>query len=686
MRNTLGQGHSIEKDAKKIAVLQQVAATIGSPGDHGALSGLGDDDHTQYLRADGGRTLTGNLPVNPGVTIDGVDLSAHAANASAHHAPVTAGNGILVTGQQVSVGAGAGITVNVSDVALTTPGTLTVASTNTAVGSHTHAVTSSSNPGAGAALLATNASGYLQLDRLGIGVAPTAKLNVDATGAVIAGIVVKTDLNQNYYQYLKPDGTNLFRAAWDTSALQHYLNGALQYNLSGNSVIFDGNSNTSSKLRITGGTGVWLDDSPTPTTWLLWCGAASYATAGSPLSSIRPLLVYSYAWNGSNGSSIYSFSQLKQTQVSTTTGDARLDILNTASTAVLSLKLLSGNVGINTTTPEEKLDVNGNLQMRGNIVPRTTAAHDLGSITKLWNKAYLGELWSSVLVGSTPYASRATGWQVNAAGEADFRNIFADSLEVQTFITDNVIATAGTTILTKSRAILSRDYVSQVASNTLYVYDLPGSPDTPVFASDDVVSLRFIDRSTGIVVGDVLVEVSNYTDLPDGEQSWTADLLTGTVGKTIYTGTIALDYGTSGDGFILSTAVGSYAPYMDVRTWAGSPSTDTTHLRLGKLQGITAVSEFGLYAGISVTQKLIASDGRLELHGAKFSLYSGATEVMRLDPAVPSLAMGASLPAYGGTGVWMGLHSGAYKFRAGDANDYVHLPGHWHVRQPNHRS
>ena len=43
--------------------------------DHGNLSGLGDDDHTQYLLADGSRNLTGNLAVSASVTIDGRDIS-----------------------------------------------------------------------------------------------------------------------------------------------------------------------------------------------------------------------------------------------------------------------------------------------------------------------------------------------------------------------------------------------------------------------------------------------------------------------------------------------------------------------------------------------------------------------------------------------------------------------------------
>jgi hypothetical protein len=61
---------------------------------------------------------------------------------------------------------------------LDTPGTCTVSTGNSAPGPHTHAITSSSNPGAAAGILASDASGYLQLVRLGIGIAPTTPLQI----------------------------------------------------------------------------------------------------------------------------------------------------------------------------------------------------------------------------------------------------------------------------------------------------------------------------------------------------------------------------------------------------------------------------------------------------------------------------------------------------------------------------
>ncbi|MFW5941902.1 MAG: tail fiber domain-containing protein, partial [Chloroflexota bacterium] len=61
---------------------------------------------------------------------------------------------------------------------LQTPGTVSAQSSNSAVEHHTHAVTASSNPGENERLLKSNASGWLQLERLGLGVSPDHPLHV----------------------------------------------------------------------------------------------------------------------------------------------------------------------------------------------------------------------------------------------------------------------------------------------------------------------------------------------------------------------------------------------------------------------------------------------------------------------------------------------------------------------------
>lgn len=76
---------------------------------HGSLTGLGNDDHTQYLLGDGTRPMSGNLDmganaINNVGNVDGVDVSAHAAR----HAPGAADALTTATAGALQVGASAG--------------------------------------------------------------------------------------------------------------------------------------------------------------------------------------------------------------------------------------------------------------------------------------------------------------------------------------------------------------------------------------------------------------------------------------------------------------------------------------------------------------------------------------------------------------------------------------------------
>ena len=179
--------------------------TLSAPAgvaDHGLLLGLDDDDHTQYLLADGTRTLAGNLAVASGITIDGIDLSAHAADPAAHHNPATAGNsGISIAGQAISLAsaaAGAGLACAAGVLAVN------LAGLGLSVAGDAVTLSCSSNPGAAAAILASDASGYLNLVRLVLSdrlIAPTiattsGPLTLDPAGDVVslaASTAVQTD-------------------------------------------------------------------------------------------------------------------------------------------------------------------------------------------------------------------------------------------------------------------------------------------------------------------------------------------------------------------------------------------------------------------------------------------------------------------------------------------------------------
>ncbi len=170
--------------------------TVPNPHDLDSIyhsGALASGQAPQFLLCDGSRALTGNLTVSNGVTIDGVDVSglADAYNAHAGSTAYSKHTGGLGSHTHKSAGAeggtldhGAAMTAasllhDDHTIYALTPGTLSAATANlrSSGGAHYHAVTASSNPGAAASLLKTDADGYLQLVRLGVGTAPSVPLH-----------------------------------------------------------------------------------------------------------------------------------------------------------------------------------------------------------------------------------------------------------------------------------------------------------------------------------------------------------------------------------------------------------------------------------------------------------------------------------------------------------------------------
>src|SRR5690606_24558438 len=79
------------------------AGSVSSVSNHGNLSGLGNDDHPQYLLASGTRAMSGNLDMGGNsITnvnlVDGVDVSAHAARHLPNGSdPIASAAGITVS-------------------------------------------------------------------------------------------------------------------------------------------------------------------------------------------------------------------------------------------------------------------------------------------------------------------------------------------------------------------------------------------------------------------------------------------------------------------------------------------------------------------------------------------------------------------------------------------------------------
>mgnify|MGYP001371833252 CR=1 FL=1 len=103
-------------------LLPKVGAMVQGAGGGGGVSGgsvglhdlsgslhkgtLADAQAPQFLLRSGARSLTGDLAVDAGVTIDGVDIGAHAVDPNAHHAKlhaITDAANHSVTGAQYQI-------------------------------------------------------------------------------------------------------------------------------------------------------------------------------------------------------------------------------------------------------------------------------------------------------------------------------------------------------------------------------------------------------------------------------------------------------------------------------------------------------------------------------------------------------------------------------------------------------
>lgn len=143
------------------------------------IDGMSQDDHTQYMHISTQRVVTAVHTYNPGVATPFMVLGVNArnqlvtglyANRSVNlDKSVHAGYGLIGGGQltdwdvTLHVGPGNNISVTSDAVSLATPGTLNYQTINQVLTAHTHAVDASYNPGVAEYLLKTNSLGELFL-------------------------------------------------------------------------------------------------------------------------------------------------------------------------------------------------------------------------------------------------------------------------------------------------------------------------------------------------------------------------------------------------------------------------------------------------------------------------------------------------------------------------------------------
>lgn len=304
----------------------------------------------------------------------------------------------------------------------------------------------------------------------------------------------------------------------------------------------------------------------------------------------------------------------------------------------------------------------------------------------------LAKVSSGVRLQSDGYVSQTTGWGIAFNGAADFRYLYVDEMHAKAFVADLEQALAGGQIIAKSVAPLQSDFTVPAPGATadLWVESFAGFPAAQVFQNGDTVMVRTFSRTgTSLTIGNAFGTVSGaFIVTGEGRQRWTFTRLSGTVnghprggymaaGTVVPRGTLALDFGVSGNGYYevnaIDGAMGANSPYAQIVTWNAHPWYDrTVRTRYGNLYGVFAsAGEYGMFAGEGAAasdQFLRLSNQAIEGHNLPIRLYDGATQVVRLEPGTyPYLGIGSPAPTsyLGATGIWMGKHSSAYKAHVG---------------------
>ncbi len=167
-------------------------------------------------------------------------------------------------------------------------------------------------------------------------------------------------------------------------------------------------------------------------------------------------------------------------------------------------------------------------------------------------------------------------------GIAEFNNVTVrGALRASTFLYGQILATGGTVIIAKASGKLYADCTT-ASSFTVDIADPDGMSHAAagaLWAVNDIIRLK------DMLVGDVWAKVTAKTDMTT---YWrlTVSLQSGPSGITFRAGMAVVNYGQSGQGYLLMTADDANGPFYSVRTHAGSPWSDTTELaRMGNLNG-----------------------------------------------------------------------------------------------------
>lgn len=657
---------------------------------------LRNDQAPQFLLTDGTRSLAGSLAVDAGMTIDGVDISAHAADPNAHHAVATAGVGISITGQQVGLAAGANYQFigtgsgtsagwrNVSELAgvglSAAAGVLAVGVANTgAAGLSVEAdlvrLTSNSNPGAAASVLATDASGYMTVvrasatDRLRsplldtaagpLTLQPTTDVLLQPTSNLVkaqAGVALQA---YNYASQVTgwrvtQDGQGDFRYLYVDEMHAKSFIADLEQALAGGQIICKSVTSLASTFT-----------APIIT----FRAKASNTATTTSLAVDKPAGTLQY--DVMLASIIHSAS----TSVSAAPAGWTLLLTRTQGTTVLrvywkpagaaeganytwtlansgrSLGTIYSFVNVDNAAPIEASASQGNTSSTSVTAPTIT------TVTQGTMLLLLAGFYDTNVTGAT--ATEPSGFveREDTTGGTNTWSYGAEFFYVGPGVVPPQSAILTTAHLSAAAMIALKPTASPVG--TITVRDLPSAEHMQVFQSGDVIRIRQFSRYNGSLdITNCWGTVSNPVDNNDKTQTWTF-----TRSAAPYAGAMAprtqvapdaiiLDYGVTGNGFYEVNAIdglyGANSPYWQIVSWATHPATgQTVRARGGNLYGIFAqANEYGLYAGSGTANTdsyLRISNTAVRLNNVPLQLWNGANQTVNISST--------------GTDVWIGPNS-----------------------------
>jgi len=619
---------------------------------------LRNDQGPQFLLKDGSRNLTGNLSVDTGVTIDGVDIDAFYSAYLTHN--------------------------HDSRYLQLTGGTLTGALLLPAGAAATPALSFSGDTNMGLYRIAT--------DVLGFATNGVERLRIDANGYLNLGSVNANYpfyLNRNFgalpagqssLSYFNAVGTGDAGGTTDLRTLQFTVSAQGTNNFTGVAAVVGDvynqmNSGTASNLGVMSAN-IRMPSAGNTTTASGYRIIALLSGAGS-ITNYRGFEARSPSVTGAGTiTNAYGIDIPAQKVTGVTNG------WGVYQSGINDINYFNGNVGIGTNAPSKKLHVSGDvllgtfftldntLKSLGigvvadgaaladfqavNASDHTVRIKQLTSQTgRLWrvedtsgNELIVLDSQGNLQSGQPGFVSGLTGWQITPVGNAELNNAFIrGELHASIFVMDEFHASGGTLFIATAGK-LENPWTINLSTGTERVLDIrttaagtgtqldirttatgtgtqlttrsieqyiditdPPSGHAMIFQPGQTLRLKSIGQITpGIDLYDIWAKVMYIEDQTAFYRYYLQIWSGGTHGAVIPAGTADISYGKKGDGRIMLTSDLNYAPYMDVFTVGEQPwlGEITPHVRIGRLDGVgvpgvSGIQQYGMVAGTDLS-------------------------------------------------------------------------------------